>query len=77
MKAIADFQFNGVRFNIVHLDTQDKVQVWYQNEPGKPFEFGHSKPVPQGMPVNQAALIMGSFLKQDITHFEYNDLLPS
>lgn len=71
-----DFTFRGIRFNILHLRSSRRVQLWLQTRPGEPWEFGHSKPIPANMPPADAIGLMHDFIVGTCNHETYNRLLP-
>lgn len=63
------------RYQITELDTLGRVQLWYQ-EPGKRWELGHGKDVPLESTPQTVADIMRRFILGELSHIEYNAVLP-
>ncbi|ASZ75508.1 hypothetical protein KIW74_gp20 [Mycobacterium phage Kimona] len=70
-----EFVFGGMRFQCLHLPTQNRVQLWLRHHTQQ-WEFGHAKPVPEGMDPATVANIMRQFIVGEIDHAEYNRILP-
>lgn len=71
-----DFTHAGIRYNVVYLRGQNRVQLWLQSAPGQPWKFDHGKTVPQGMTVGQVVHAMRQFVTGQIDHETYNAMLP-
>lgn len=71
-----DFTHDGTRYNVVYLQGQNRVQLWFQPEAGGVWEFGHGKYVPPGMTVGQVAHAMRRFITGAIDRDTYNAQIP-
>ena len=72
-----DFTIGNARFNIVTLPSSRRLQVWFKaGFPGALWEFGHSKPMPEGMAAVKAADTAADYIKGRLSLDEYNELIP-
>ncbi|EHB47604.1 hypothetical protein MycrhDRAFT_5730 [Mycolicibacterium rhodesiae JS60] len=61
---------------VMELDTEGRIQLWYL-QPGRPnWELGHGKAIPEGKTAEGAAAIMRLYLQNEISQDEYDALLP-
>lgn len=71
-----EFPFGGMTFQCLHLTSLDKVQLWFRWR-SRDWQCGHAKPIPEGMDAASVANLMRQFIVGEISHDEYNRLLPN
>jgi hypothetical protein len=70
---------NGFQYQVLHLATMGRVQLWYHAPEGpKQWAIGHGKPIPDGMTAVDAALLIQRYILNDpaMDYFAYNAALP-
>lgn len=81
MKHILSFKGRAVGltraydFQVMHLDTLGRVQLWYRM-PGEKWEIGHGRDIPTDMSANDVAETMRQYLLDNISQDDYNAILP-
>ncbi len=74
---IMEFSHHGYRYQILHLPSLHRMQLWYLAPQHKNWALGHGKDIPAGWTVQNVATAMSSFITGHLTYTEYNQLLPS
>ena len=77
MKVIKIFEHEGFGYQMAHLETEFRVQLWFKFPGDTGWELGHGEDIPFGETASYVAATMRAFIVGELDHDEYNRLLPS
>ena len=64
------------RYHVLELPSLGRVQLWFKAPSDTRWHFGHGKDIPAGQTFADVADAMRRFVTGELSHGEYNALLP-